>query len=835
MATVPDITNEDRIVDYSPDSATAEFVIPWTVIADSELLALDDLVVLIDGEEVDSSDFIFTGNVVTGLLGVWNGGTVTLDDPVTGVRVVIYSKRDPRRTGNFLEGRALPMTTLDKQLDDVALQARDMDLQIGQSLRAPLGEGVLDMTLPAISTLKGRLLQFDADTGLPTAGPTEAELITTIVNEIAGGSDAVTQAIEDFLASRMGGMVQSGIGPPSDTLGSNGDIYWDTDEVSIYPPKSAGTWGSLRYPLTDSSEEAALPTGAIGIWDMSDYSASPVKHIPNSAAAVAFSGNFLAAPSGLFNNVDFYSKSGLVITDRFATGPLGGTTASRLVGTGNWFIGPRVVQDLPDGTYVLPLSVRSNTGVSQDIRQKLGGTTVTRTVTTSWTRILVTATVSGGAIDSLLAWSKDGSTGCDILIDYAGIYTGSSDPGPDEIVGHLMLGRNAYSGDTISFGSNELVMTSNMGLIQFPEDQVMSSWTTQACLKANTVTTADILAWLSHVPNYQYWTAYAMYGLTPRPPVFSATYNTFNLAAGAATQRDGFFNLSGLGQHIITSRYDSATQTMQTFIDDEKLFTAYGAVTARTLRDLFFNAVVNSSLQGKGTYAGKMVLWDRALNDGEVRRAVLHQQQLLTARSVSYTLPRTIIVAGTSFENGFNYCWPYKLGPELSPLAIGDVFAVTGSRLSDIEAQLQLVIDAIPPDLAGRKFIYVIGGLMNGLGTEPGADDATAVAAVAARLFALGDAARALGVKVPICTTLPNSDAVHNTRRNLLNPILIAAVGSVGSPGKHFDAVIDFAADIHMGPDSAPLNATYYDGTGHPTDAGQEILKDTAEPVVNGF
>lgn len=135
MATTPAIPNTDRIVSYSPVGSTSAFVVPWVVIADSEILAEDDLVVIVNGATLTSAQFSFSGNAITGLSGIWNGGTVTLTTAVSGVRVIIYSNRVPRRTGSFLEGNALPMTTLDKLTNDEIVQLRDLALRVSRSFK----------------------------------------------------------------------------------------------------------------------------------------------------------------------------------------------------------------------------------------------------------------------------------------------------------------------------------------------------------------------------------------------------------------------------------------------------------------------------------------------------------------------------------------------------------------------------------------------------------------------------------------------------------------------------------------------------------------------------
>lgn len=127
MATVPAIPNSDRYIDATATAGQTSFNVSWPVIADSELLAEDDLVIRINGSTLLSSAFSFTGITVTGLAGFWSGGTVTLNAACAGgERVIIYSARAPRRTGNFLEGKTLQFSELDKLQDDIVIMTRDL-------------------------------------------------------------------------------------------------------------------------------------------------------------------------------------------------------------------------------------------------------------------------------------------------------------------------------------------------------------------------------------------------------------------------------------------------------------------------------------------------------------------------------------------------------------------------------------------------------------------------------------------------------------------------------------------------------------------------------------
>jgi hypothetical protein len=109
------------------------------------------------------------------------------------------------------------------------------------------------------------------------------------------------------------------------------------------------------------------------------------------------------------------------------------------------------------------------------------------------------------------------------------------------------------------------------------------------------------------------------------------------------------------------------------------------------------------------------------------------------------------------------------------------------------------------------------------------------------KLWAYTDSMRAKGYKVAVGTILPQYSASRpsfstefNRRRNLeANPAIRAAVGV------HIDAVIDFAADPVMGPDSAAQNKQLYHDGLHPTSGcgmgcgGQGKLAVIYTPVVD--
>jgi lysophospholipase L1-like esterase len=113
-------------------------------------------------------------------------------------------------------------------------------------------------------------------------------------------------------------------------------------------------------------------------------------------------------------------------------------------------------------------------------------------------------------------------------------------------------------------------------------------------------------------------------------------------------------------------------------------------------------------------------------------------------------------------------------------------------------------------------------------------------------LMAYADNLHAKGYVVAMGTILPRNNPASpndtfsntfNSQRATINTAIRAAVGT------HIDAVIDYAADSLMGPDSAPLNSTIWKSDGlHPTDGsgflgagGQSGLARVYAPVMDSL
>lgn len=176
-------------------------------------------------------------------------------------------------------------------------------------------------------------------------------------------------------------------------------------------------------------------------------------------------------------------------------------------------------------------------------------------------------------------------------------------------------------------------------------------------------------------------------------------------------------------------------------------------------------------------------------------------------------------VDGASYASATNYALPTGV------TGASKVAGISGSVLADVVARAPAQDAQVR---SGHLFIYtgpLIGA--NDLATYPGASDAAAAAAYWLVLKALLEARVAAEFVVIPITELPTGTAAHNTRRNIINPLIRAW-------GASRWGCIDFAADPTMGPDNAfSLDATLWNDATHPSDLGHAHLGPIYTTVVN--
>jgi lysophospholipase L1-like esterase len=570
-----------------------------------------------------------------------------------------------------------------------------------------------------------------------------------------------------------------------------------------------------------------LSPGAVGVW-FGDQYCSVAKAVPNALAATGPSLNMFRGSRRVFANTEFWGVTSTTCTDSAATAPDGSNDASTFVGTGGWIVHPANGGTIAAGNYTVAANVKRNTGTDQAFAFTSNNTSTrdVHTATSSWQRFSYTFVAGGaGGINSVGICSSDGATNGNIQVCDFELYAGSLDLGPQTYAGHLYLGSSPLDA-TPSFASGEInLSTGGYGLIQFPAASTYASFTAMA-LTRKVAAGSSYHAFLSKLQSYSTFTAYTELSSVPE----------YAGGAGDANLYAGVWVRLNQAKSVITHRYDAATTTHTIWLDDAKLFSLSSAMSSFTMADLACGFVSTTALPCKEKITS-MALWNRALNDLEVRDSVAALQARAARVDVSASShARIVAFEGDSISGGFSYSYPFKFGANASPVVLANVFATSGQTLAGLNTRAATVDAVLPPIIArvGRRFILTVLIGANDLNGYAGATDAIAAASYTADLAAYCDARRQAGWYVIVCTLLPRDPvaaANYNARRNIVNSNITGSW-----VGLHCDAIADFGADATVGGDAAASPAsgnTYYADGLHPTDAGQVILEGIIRTKIN--
>lgn len=567
---------------------------------------------------------------------------------------------------------------------------------------------------------------------------------------------------------------------------------------------------------------ASLPAGAIAVWHMDQYATTPRAKVKNSQAS-GVPTNILMAQRRLFNNValNFWTPR-TSFADSGQAGPDGTNDASVLTGVGNFSAGPNSNVTLTAGQWTIACRAKRNGGSDQSFKMSFAtspiDTSATKTATASWQWFTHVGTRSAGSQTIRHMISADGVTGADVQTMDWMLLPGSVTADADLEAACLasLQGDMYFLNATYANGEVDLSAAGRVGLAQFAQTKTLTTFTAMA-LVSKTAAGSTFQSFLCKPQSYTQFAAMLQES--------GATQGYFGTTSLGTSKRQ--VNLQDQGYHLLTFRYDDSV--LSYFIDDCKIDSKTVSTGDATIQDLLSGLLTAGSLFLGGKLAGSMALYDRALTDDEVRTAYAAQKARAALSGITVNRARFLLADGDSItESSFGYF--YKFLPNASPVVQGRNEAVSGSGLAEVVGRASAIDARLPPNTELGKFVLSVFVGAN----LPGGSD---INQFLADYAAYCDARRAAGWGLAVATILPRISDVSdsfNTRRNIINPVLRTWVGL------HCDAIIDFAADPTMGPDSVAngtgtYNPTYYSDGVHPTDAGQVILETIYRPVINGL
>lgn len=561
------------------------------------------------------------------------------------------------------------------------------------------------------------------------------------------------------------------------------------------------------------SNAITMPSGAMALWNMDEYTATPTPRIPNSLASGTPLNLMGATTRRLFTSTKGGWTASGTVADAGLSGPDGSSDASTFTAAGDCLLYPAVNPTLAAGTYTIAIRVKRNTGTDQLFKLSFftaANHSATKTATSSWQWFTHTATVGAGSQWIMALISYDRATGMNVQMMDAMLLAGTvTDTAVlDAAAAASIRGDMALVGATYAAGEVNFGVLGRYARIQLPAPVTVSTFTA-IVLVSKAAAGSSYETFLGTAQGT--WTDFAA-----QVQVTPDAQSNFGGASFGTTSRKIY--LTSQGYHMITVRYDGTA--LSYWIDDCKTDVRTIAATSVVLKDLYAG-LSNLGFFLDAKIAGTMALYDRALSDAEVRTAYAWQKARAALSGLLVNRARFLVAEGDSITaSGSTYFHKYL--PNASPVVQGRNIAVAGSGMTELEGRAT-ALDAMLPaaGVTTGDFILTVK-----IGTNYGV---LTTAEFLTRYAAYLDARRARGWVVVICTILPQILPGSNTWRNVVNPILRTWVGT------HCDAVVDFAANTTIGEDGDYANATYYSDGTHPTDAGQVIMETIYRPVINAI
>lgn len=248
--TIPDV---ERRSEYTPVTATATFAIGFPIVAAS------DIEVWIDDALLDSEDWTVTlGTLIDGF---YSSATVTLDTAVENVDVEIVGARRPYRTTQYQEGRGIPASELNADMNRISLMLREIYDRSRRSLTVPPGASLTELPAP----VPYRVLAWDEAGSAIINGPPYQDLVGSTG---ATGPVGATGAVG---ATGPSGPGSGDVNGPGTAVTAGHAVVWGASNTLIgsagAAPSLAGHTHDDRY-YTETEIDAAfdlvIPLTAIG-------------------------------------------------------------------------------------------------------------------------------------------------------------------------------------------------------------------------------------------------------------------------------------------------------------------------------------------------------------------------------------------------------------------------------------------------------------------------------------------------------------------------------------------------------------------------------------------
>ena len=249
-----DLTDNAPRVSYTVSTSTTSFAVPFEFFDDA------DLVVVVGG----TTKTLTTHYTVSGGNGATGTVTMTSGNAVSSGTVIIFRDIDFKRTTDFPTSGAFPIATLNTELDRNIALFDDLQDRIDRSIRLTDNDDASTMTIPVKASRLGKILGFNATTGVVEAVG-NSSTITTIQDAIGDNTLTLTGVITGGTITTAGTVNFGSLADGTITI----TAFVDEDDMSSNSATLVPTQQSVKAyvdsQVTAQDLDATTDSGTIAI------------------------------------------------------------------------------------------------------------------------------------------------------------------------------------------------------------------------------------------------------------------------------------------------------------------------------------------------------------------------------------------------------------------------------------------------------------------------------------------------------------------------------------------------------------------------------------------
>ena len=312
MTDIP-ITANERKAQFTGNTGLGPFAFVFNVLVESDIRVLKNNTVLTINTEYTVS------------LNVDGTGSVTLTDSGNGTALIaadiltIIGGRLLARTSDYVQGGNLFAGALNEDFDSIVIMMQQLDEKVSRTMRIDAGDVGENLLLPSKASRLNRVLQFNASTGDPEAGPTASDVANAQTNAANAAASASAAASS---ASAASGSASSASGSASAAASSASAASTSASNAST-SASNAST--SETNAAASASAASTSETNAASSASAASTSAS------NAATSETNAGNSASSAAGSASTASAAAASALAALDSFDDRYLGAKSSDPTV------------------------------------------------------------------------------------------------------------------------------------------------------------------------------------------------------------------------------------------------------------------------------------------------------------------------------------------------------------------------------------------------------------------------------------------------------------------------------------------------------------------------